>query len=358
MKKFFTLCAAFAAVMSVSAQEREIMAVASDEVQAKIANAIANPVELSNPNFFIVSQDVKVYPEGTYESGAAEVVASDGTPVTLKTYIWEYATANVSLKAVSTPNADASPEQAWEKRGNGKIGEDGVWAGNEAMNVAGCDPQFLYGTAPKNGNPSQSYKGFYDYNSDGNPTPRVYDGPYWAPGCGWLPAKGCYYLFTVKSNGKLKVALRQDKNLASRPLYIVDGETKEALATGSIDVLGFMQNNTFEKDADGNPCGTNKYKLTNDYLIVQDVEGAKPQNRPFFGYFTFDVQANKTYYILSSTSQPGIFGYEFIAGGSAGISDIVTDNASADNRIYNISGQQVNDSFRGIVIKNGKKYVK
>ena len=358
MKKIFTLCAAFAAVMSVSAQEREIMAVASDEVQAKIANAIANPVELSNPNFFIVSQDVKVYPVGTQDNSAVDVVAADGTPVTLKTYIWEHATANVSLKAVSTPNADASPEQAWEKRGNGKIGEDGVWAGNEAMNVAGCDPQFLYGTAPKNGNPSQSYKDFYEYDNNGDAVHRVYDGPYWAPGCGWLPEKGCYYLFTVKSNGKLKVALRQDKNLASRPLYIVDGETKEALATGSIDVLGFMQNNTFEKDADGNPCGTNKYKLTNDYLIVQDVEGAKPQNRPFFGYFTFDVQANKTYYILSSTSQPGIFGYEFIAGGSAGISDIVTDNASADNRIYNISGQQVNDSFRGIVIKNGKKYVK
>ena len=358
MKKIFTLCAAFAAVVSVSAQEREIMSVASDDVQTKIANAIANPIDLSDPNFFIVSQDKQIYPAGTQDAGASEVVAADGVPATLKTYIWEYATANVNLKAVSTPNADASATDAWQKRGNGTIGEDGSWTGNEALNVAGCDPQFLYGTSAKNGNPTQSYKDFYEYNNDGDAVHRVYDGPYWTPGCGWLPKKGCYFLFTTKANGKLKVALWQNKNLASRPLYFIDGETKEALAPGSIDIVGFMQNNTFEKDADGNACGTNKYKLTENYLIVQDVENAAPQNRAFFGYFTFEVQAGKTYYILSSTSQPGIFGYEFIAGGSAGIRDITTDNASADNRIYNISGQQVSDSYRGVVIKNGKKFVK
>ena len=67
MKKIFTLCAAFAAVVSVSAQEREIMSVASDDVQTKIANAIANPIDLSDPNFFIVSQDKQIYPAGTQE---------------------------------------------------------------------------------------------------------------------------------------------------------------------------------------------------------------------------------------------------------------------------------------------------
>ena len=140
---------------------------------------------------------------------------------------------------------------------------------------------------------------------------------------------------------------------AEGPITVVSREEGSGTRGAFIELLGVE-----EKDADGNACGTNKYKLTENYLIVQDVENAAPQNRAFFGYFTFEVQAGKTYYILSSTSQPGIFGYEFIAGGSAGIRDITTDNASADNRIYNISGQQVSDSYRGIVIKNGKKFVK
>ena len=140
MKKFFTLISVALMAMSANAQEREIMSVASDEVQALIANSIANPIELSSPNFFIVSQESKVYPVGTKDAGAADVVAADGQPITLKTYIWEYNSANVYLKAVSTPNADASAEESWQKKGNGSIGEDGTtWAGNEAMNVAGCE---------------------------------------------------------------------------------------------------------------------------------------------------------------------------------------------------------------------------
>lgn len=356
MKKIFTLCAAFAAVVSVSAQEREIMSVASDDVQAKINNAIANPIDLSDPNFFIVSQDKQIYPAGTQDAGASEVVAADGVPVTLKTYIWEYATANVNLKAVSTPNADAAASDAWQKKGNGTIGEDGQWSGNQVLNVAGCDPQFLYGTAPKNGNPTQSYKDFYEYNNDGDAVHRVYDGPYWTPGCEWLPKKGCYYLFTVKNDGKLKVAIFLNQS-NQRPLYIVDESTKDVLAKNNISIIGFLQNNTYEKDANGNACGTNEFILNDNYIVERKIDG-KTEGRPFFGYVTFDVKANGSYYLFSSTSQPGIFGYEFIAGGSAGIRDITTDNASADNRIYNISGQQVSDSYRGIVIKNGKKFVK
>lgn len=357
MKKFFTLISVALMAMSANAQEREIMSVASDEVQALIANSIANPIELSNPNFFIVSQESKVYPVGTKDAGAADVVAADGQPITLKTYIWEYNSANVYLKAVSTPNADAGAEESWQKKGNGSIGEDGTtWAGNEAMNVAGCDPQFLYGVSAKNGNPSNTYKDFYEYNEDGDAVHRVVDAPYWAPGCGWLPEKGCYYTFTVKNDGQLKVALWVNKNLNSNPLYIVDAATKEPLNIADVNIVGFMQNNTFEKDADGNACGTNKYKFTEEYKIVQDVEGATPQNRPFFGYFTFNVKKDATYYIFSSKSQPGIFGYEFLSGGSTGIENVETET-NANAPVYSISGQQVPKNYKGLVIKNGKKFI-
>lgn len=47
--------------------------------------------------------------------------------------------------------------------------------------------------------------------------------------------------------------------------------------------------------------------------------------------------------------------FNFIEKGTTGISDIVKD-ADVNAPVYNVYGQQVNDNYRGIVIKNGKKY--
>lgn len=304
MKKIFTLVAA--ALMAVGAQaQSEIMDVASDEIQAKIADAIANPIDLANENFFMVDQS-NIYPAGTHDAGAVAVLPTNGTPITLKTYIWEHSTGKVSIKAVSTPNADAAASESWQKRGNG---------GNEALNVEGCSPVFMFGTSPKNGNPTASYKDYYEYNTEGDPTHRVYDGPYWEIGSNWLPAKGCYYEINTQVAGKLKVALWVNKSLNNNPLYILDKDANP-LDQNKIDIIGFLQNNTFEKDADGNPCGTNKYILNSEYKITTS-EDVTPVNRPFFGYFTFDVEAGGKYTILSPKSQPGIFGYEFTADASA-----------------------------------------
>lgn len=44
---------------------------------------------------------------------------------------------------------------------------------------------------------------------------------------------------------------------------------------------------------------------------------------------------------------------------ATGINDMhVNDNGNADTPRYNLSGQRVDDSYRGIVISNGKKMVK
>ena len=82
-------------------------------------------------------------------------------------------------------------------------------------------------------------------------------------------------------------------------------------------------------------------------------------NQNFWGYLTFNVKAGGCYWLFQDSSQIGFGGYEFTTGGSTGIEEIpATIIQKNDNRIYNISGQQVNGSYRGIVIKNGKKYVK
>ena len=40
---------------------------------------------------------------------------------------------------------------------------------------------------------------------------------------------------------------------------------------------------------------------------------------------------------------------------SEGIANIVTNNANA--KVYNLAGQRVADSYKGVVIVNGKKFI-
>ena len=42
---------------------------------------------------------------------------------------------------------------------------------------------------------------------------------------------------------------------------------------------------------------------------------------------------------------------------SSGIEDIIVDEADENAPVYNVLGQQVDASYKGIVIKNGKKYI-
>ena len=47
--------------------------------------------------------------------------------------------------------------------------------------------------------------------------------------------------------------------------------------------------------------------------------------------------------------------YEYGTGGTNGINSVVTNNAAATAVIYNLAGQRVDNGYKGIVVKNGKK---
>ena len=59
----------------------------------------------------------------------------------------------------------------------------------------------------------------------------------------------------------------------------------------------------------------------------------------------------------SGGADVALHGIWFNVGVSDGISNISIDSAKA-GKIYNLAGQLVSDSYKGMVIKNGKKYVK
>ena len=51
-------------------------------------------------------------------------------------------------------------------------------------------------------------------------------------------------------------------------------------------------------------------------------------------------------------------GTSIVDYGTTGIENVTVKNAKTSNAIYNLAGQRVSDSFKGIVIKDGKKFVK
>lgn len=324
MKKFFTLAAVACMAMSVNAQE--------------IWKAA---------DFDLGTATLEKLTEGIYGAGTAD--APDVTvPGELMTSVIKVNTASVSMTALSTPNGDKTinaGSDAWQLKGSVD--------GNDALIVDGCTPQFAKYLMGQ-GNPELAHWEF-DEETDNGTSHRVY-GTYWEPGND-MPAKGSYWKFDTNAGGTLKVAIYGNKN--TNPTYIVDASTKQPLAPASVDVAIFYQNTGFAYEGNADE-GTAKYlnvgKMADDY-VLQHTNGVT-QNRPVLGYISFPVEAGKTYFLFNPKSQIGLYGFEFTAG-SAGIND-VTVNAGLDKNapIYNLAGQRVGKDAKGILIQNGRKFIK
>ena len=59
-----------------------------------------------------------------------------------------------------------------------------------------------------------------------------------------------------------------------------------------------------------------------------------------------------------SGADVALHGVKFVPGTSTGISSVNAAAAKKNGKTYNMAGQEVSSSAKGIVIKNGKKYVR
>ena len=91
------------------------------------------------------------------------------------------------------------------------------------------------------------------------------------------------------------------------------------------------------------------------------------------GVIEFDVKKGVSYIIMNPKSQVGFYGFAYTYDKAAadaeqgleppvdpttsikGIKNIAEKDANAP--IYNLAGQQVDKSYKGVVIQNGKKMV-
>ncbi len=339
MKKIFTLICMAAMAVSVNAQEEWKASTLTFE--ESILTSMTTTDNTTAPAY-LIPKDTKQFAQGTFPDNLSTVkswLESNGAATyafNLKEYTFTASTASVSMKAVSTPNQDASANEAWQAAG----GE----TSNVALNTDDCVLKWTTYVKPKNGNPSFGYYDYYDTNDSDEPVHRVQE-DVWTVGSTSLPLKGCYYEFTFSQAGSLDMGVYMNRPNSS-PVVVVEKESKAALPVSSLSFEGFCQNNGYSY----NEKTYQKWTFRDDYTIDVSLQ----VNRPLLGYLSFPVEA-KTYIVMMPTNQLGIYGFYFTPGDPAGINNVKAEQ-NADAPIYNLAGQKVDKSYKGVKVQNGKKF--
>ena len=144
---------------------------------------------------------------------------------------------------------------------------------------------------------------------------------------------GCVYKFETAKAGSLAVGVQLNAN---KGFHILDAAFAE--------VTPVSYNLPSAKDGDSQ-------------TFAQNEKGENIVSAKSNGVVKINVAEGGTYYILAAGTKLGFYGFKYEVGTSTGISSIEATSAQ-NGKTYNLAGQQVSDSYKGLVIKNGKKYVK
>ena len=347
MKKFFTLISVALFAMSANAQT-------------------------DNEEYLAVDD------EGHYNTEFAAIVNTDGktaTNVVNGNSVVTFGTTNVSVEGVSTGTPADKTEGGQDLTIGSQIGDNMYeYTVNSSKPIewkSGNRGDISYYWIQGTGVPAVSAYA-EEIITDGNPTGNFrlayvkFD-----PAVGGLPVTGLYYKITTKVAGALKIAIWANKG--SHPTYLVDADTKNV---SNFLVEGYINGQTWtQDDVDAGTVAEDqkgKLKFLDNTAIKKvhdDANQTNPYvigagNQPFFGNLIVDAEANKTYYFFQGTTQIGFNGYTFYPGKSkeeivTGIEAIknipVEENVNAS--VYNLAGQKVNANAKGLLIKNGKKFM-
>lgn len=144
---------------------------------------------------------------------------------------------------------------------------------------------------------------------------------------------GCAYKFETTKAGSLTVAVQLN---AGKGFHILDAKFAE--------VAPASYNLPAAKDG-----ASQKF--------TQNEKGENIIAKKSNGTVTFSVAEGGTYYVLAAGTKMGFYGFKYVTGTSTGISDIQAPKSSKDGATFNLLGQKVANDAKGIVIKNGKKFI-
>lgn len=367
MKKIFTLIGVALMAMSVNAQDKYVATVVTPSQEDPTKDVItladeftkvidtdgkATNVVDGKSVVNIATENVTVEAVGGAVPATLEGSAQDITPgEAIPDWKSQDGVANENVFQVKSVNSWGDIK--WENKQNKTDINDE--AGTKLYFVLGTGNPFIEMFAEQiitDGQPTGKYRAIYNYYRPGMDMPQV----------------GLYYKFTTKKAGKMKVQIWANKG--NRNTYLINGKTKEAVkyaATGYI-------NGQKVKDDDGNTikndAGQEMMRLftaeeiqaRHDAKHVTDGVDAKPYvidegGQAFWGWITFDAEADGEYWLFQDSSQIGFGGYEFTAagGGESGIATIAAEQKNAP--IFNLAGQRVGKNVKGLMIQNGKKFL-
>lgn len=158
------------------------------------------------------------------------------------------------------------------------------------------------------------------------------------------------------------------KTITVVPPHQIKGNINNNVVNGDFYFRGLYGSKQYTEEENGNLTttpisdnGSQKYQFistaTGNYLkyLKSGSTSKFPGFRAYFYFPGWSAEENNKLQSSTNTSNAKVF--LFVEGSTTGISDIRTDENHNDGRIYNLAGQVVDESYKGIVIKNGRKYL-
>lgn len=158
------------------------------------------------------------------------------------------------------------------------------------------------------------------------------------------------------------------KTITVVPPHQIKGNINNNVVNGDFYFRGLYGSKKYTEKEDGNLTttpisdnGSQKYQFistaTGNYLkyLKSGSTSKFPGFRAYFYFPGWSAEENNKLHSPTDTNNSKVF--LFVEGSTTGISDIRTDENNNDGRIYNLAGQVVDESYKGIVSKNGRKYL-
>ena len=158
------------------------------------------------------------------------------------------------------------------------------------------------------------------------------------------------------------------KTITVVPPHQIKGNINNNVVNGDFYFRGLYGSKQYTEEENGNLTttpisdnGSQKYQFistaTGNYLkyLKSGSTSKFPGFRAYFYFPGWSAEENNK--LQSSTNTTNAKVFLFVEGSTTGINDIRTDENNNDGRIYNLAGQVVDESYKGIVIKNGRKYL-
>ncbi len=362
MKKFFTLISMVLVAMSVNAQDTWV-----PDVDYVAAPSGTMATEFSNPS----------------GSGYDKIAVIDKSPINVQVVSSRTPKDLTSAQGGAIGLTEANwPAEGWNEPqfkmgGNNKESQPTI--PGEFYSVIGSGVPYISFVSKQNYKDGLAedkfYPGYHGANAE-DPDGWTYYNPDGSLG---MPNSGNYVRAKATEAGVMKIGTFVQAG-DTRQLYIVKESTKKTLVwnadvnTTEYKVEGYSQaakhsDNTWEfipsftvSDYIIGPETSYSFK---DAVTGETKEVNLLNSRKFI-WFVFDVEPGETYWVFGKNWQIGFQGVKFYKGKSikdytpTGIDMPKTETAIENDvnaPVFNLAGQKVDKSQKGILIQNGKKFV-